>query len=171
MKDLAFFSFEHYPYDPCKIPWSVLYDEPELMRHIIQVWHEDGVPADVPMFVTEGNLSSGIERNLRGYFRRHLAGRLHRIVARRGRQGGLLLPLSAFADGAGLQQFSGHVRHVLPLTQSTKFSSRWRNFLSRNSSTWSGRSPEAESIRCIRPSPISRRCWPRTGHRLRSEAS
>ena len=59
MKDLAFFSFEHYPYDACKTPWGVLYDEPELMRHIIQVWHEDGVPADVPMFVTEGNLSPG----------------------------------------------------------------------------------------------------------------
>jgi hypothetical protein len=59
IKDLAFFSFEHYPYDACKTPWSVLYDEPELIRHIIQVWHEDGVPADVPLFVTEGNLSPG----------------------------------------------------------------------------------------------------------------
>ncbi|MFZ0796363.1 MAG: discoidin domain-containing protein [Terriglobales bacterium] len=57
IKDLAFFSFEHYPYDPCKTPWGVLYDEPGLIRHIIQVWHEDGVPADMPMFVTEGNLS------------------------------------------------------------------------------------------------------------------
>ena len=59
MKDLSFFSFEHYPYDACKTPWSVLYDEPDLIRHIIQVWHEDGVPADVPLFVTEGNLSPG----------------------------------------------------------------------------------------------------------------
>ena len=59
IKDLSFFSFEHYPYDACKTPWSVLYDEPELIRHIIQVWHEDGVPADVPLFVTEGNLSPG----------------------------------------------------------------------------------------------------------------
>jgi hypothetical protein len=59
MKDLAFFSFEHYPYDACKTPWSVLYEEPQLIRHIIQVWREDGVPADVPMFVTEGNLSPG----------------------------------------------------------------------------------------------------------------
>ena len=59
IKDLAFFSFEHYPYDACKTPWGVLYDEPELIRHIIQVWREDGVPADVPLFVTEGNLSSG----------------------------------------------------------------------------------------------------------------
>ena len=59
MNDLAFFSFEHYPYDPCRTPWGVLYDEPELVSHIMQVWHEDGVPADMPMFITEGNLSSG----------------------------------------------------------------------------------------------------------------
>jgi hypothetical protein len=59
MNDLAFFSFEHYPYDPCKIPWGSLYDEPELVNHIVQVWREDGVPAHMPMFITETNLSSG----------------------------------------------------------------------------------------------------------------
>ncbi len=59
INDLAFFSFEHYPMDPCRIPWGTLYDEPELVSHIIQVWHEDGIPADMPMFITEGNLSSG----------------------------------------------------------------------------------------------------------------
>jgi hypothetical protein len=58
MNDLAFFSFEHYPYDPCRVPWGSLYDEPELMTHIMQVWREDGLPANVPMFVTESNLSS-----------------------------------------------------------------------------------------------------------------
>src|ERR1700733_14905519 len=56
--DLAFFSFEHYPYDPCRIPWGSLYDEPELVNHIMQVWREDGVPTNIPMFITEGNLSS-----------------------------------------------------------------------------------------------------------------
>jgi hypothetical protein len=68
MKDLAFFSFEHYPYDPCRIPWSSLYDEPELMRHIIQVWHEDGVPDTLPMFVTEGNLSSAASETYQDIF-------------------------------------------------------------------------------------------------------
>ncbi len=68
MKDLAFFSFEHYPYDPCRIPWGVLYDEPELIRHIIQTWHEDGVPADMPMFVTEGNLSSAASETYQDIF-------------------------------------------------------------------------------------------------------
>jgi len=68
MQDLAFFSFEHYPYDPCRIPWGVLYDEPELIRHIIQTWHEDGVPADLPMFVTEGNLSSSASETYQDIF-------------------------------------------------------------------------------------------------------
>jgi len=58
LSDLAFFSFEHYPMDPCKIPWSTLYDEPYLVSHMLDVWHEDGVPRDVPMFITESNLSS-----------------------------------------------------------------------------------------------------------------
>jgi len=58
LKDLSFFSFEHYPYDPCKIPWGSLYDEPQLVTHIMQVWREDGVPKEVPFFITEGNLSS-----------------------------------------------------------------------------------------------------------------
>jgi hypothetical protein len=58
LNDLAFFSFEHYPYDPCRIPWGSLYDEPGLVSHIMEVWREDGVPKNVPMFITESNLSS-----------------------------------------------------------------------------------------------------------------
>jgi len=58
MRDLSFFSFEHYPYEGCKTPWGVLYDEPELVSHIMQVWRDDGVPANMPMFITESNLSS-----------------------------------------------------------------------------------------------------------------
>ena len=58
LNDLAFFSFEHYPYDPCRVPWGTLYDEPDLVNHIMQVWREDGLPPSVPMFITESNLSS-----------------------------------------------------------------------------------------------------------------
>ena len=43
--DLAFMSFEHYPYEPCKIQWSSLYDEPALISHIMEVWRDDGLPA------------------------------------------------------------------------------------------------------------------------------
>jgi hypothetical protein len=55
--DLAFYPFEHYPFVPCTVQWSSLYDEPALISHIMDVWREDGLPADVPMFVTETNLS------------------------------------------------------------------------------------------------------------------
>src|SRR5947209_2587463 len=58
LSDLAFFSFEHYPYEPCKYEWASLYDEPELISNIVQVWRQDGVPDKVPMFITEGNISS-----------------------------------------------------------------------------------------------------------------
>ena len=68
MNDLAFFSFEHYPYDACKTPWGVLYDEPELVSRIIKVWHNDGIPADVPLFITEGNLSSGASETYQDIF-------------------------------------------------------------------------------------------------------
>jgi F5/8 type C domain len=58
LADLAFFSFEHYPYDPCRYQWGSLYEEPALVSNIMQIWRDDGVPANVPMFITEGNISS-----------------------------------------------------------------------------------------------------------------
>jgi hypothetical protein len=58
LSDLGFFSFEHYPYDPCRYQWGNLYDEPQLVSNILRVWREDGVPSNVPMFITESNISS-----------------------------------------------------------------------------------------------------------------
>jgi len=57
LADLAFMSFEHYPYEPCRIQWSHLYDEPALISHILQVWRDDGLPPDTPLFVTELNIA------------------------------------------------------------------------------------------------------------------
>jgi hypothetical protein len=57
LADLAFVSFEHYPYSPCEITWKSLYAEPRLMKHILQVWRDDGVPKEVPLMVTESHLS------------------------------------------------------------------------------------------------------------------
>jgi hypothetical protein len=58
MSDFSFFSFEHYPYDPCRINWASLYDEPHLITHIMQVWRDDGLPPSLPIYLTESNLSS-----------------------------------------------------------------------------------------------------------------
>src|SRR5262249_32625690 len=54
---LAFMSFEHYPYEPCKYGWDDLYEEPRLIRQILQAWRNDGLPPSVPMFVTEANIA------------------------------------------------------------------------------------------------------------------
>ncbi len=57
LSDFAFMSFEHYPFPPCEIGWSDLYREPELIKHILQIWRDDGVPANVPLMITESNIS------------------------------------------------------------------------------------------------------------------
>jgi len=59
LSDLAFMSFEHYPYDGCETPWKNLYQEPQLLTHIMQVWHDDGLPPEVPLLDTETNAHGG----------------------------------------------------------------------------------------------------------------
>jgi hypothetical protein len=68
LNDLAFFSFEHYPYEGCRTPWGMLYDETELVTRIMQIWHEDGVPAETPLLITEGNLSSAASETYQDMF-------------------------------------------------------------------------------------------------------
>jgi hypothetical protein len=57
LNDLAFVSYEHYPFPPCDVSWPDLYREPELVQHMLQVWRDDGVPESVPLMITESNLS------------------------------------------------------------------------------------------------------------------
>src|SRR5262249_8961174 len=38
--------------------WNELYREPELIAHIMEVWRNDGVPPNVPLMMTEGNLAA-----------------------------------------------------------------------------------------------------------------
>jgi len=61
LSDLAFMSYEHYPYydGTCQGPWSNLFKEPEILTHIVQVWRDDGLPPNVPMFNTETNAPGG----------------------------------------------------------------------------------------------------------------
>ena len=59
LQDLAFMSFEHYPYDGCETPWENLYQEPELIKHIIKVWRDDGLPPGIPLLDTETNDHGG----------------------------------------------------------------------------------------------------------------
>jgi hypothetical protein len=59
LQDLSFMSFEHYPYDGCETPWENLYQEPELITHIMQVWRDDGLPTGLPLLDTETNAHGG----------------------------------------------------------------------------------------------------------------
>jgi len=59
LQDLAFMSFEHYPYDGCETRWTELYEEPQLIGHIMQVWRDDGLPPGIPLFDTETNAHGG----------------------------------------------------------------------------------------------------------------
>lgn len=59
LQDLSFMSFEHYPYDGCQTPWENLYQEPELITHIMQVWRDDGLPPGIPLLDTETNAHGG----------------------------------------------------------------------------------------------------------------
>jgi hypothetical protein len=58
--DLGFVSFEHYPFKRCETTWKTLYSEPDLVKHILQVWRDDGVPKDVPLMITEDALASSL---------------------------------------------------------------------------------------------------------------
>jgi F5/8 type C domain len=68
LNDLAFVSYEHYPFPPCEVNWSDLYREPELVAHMLQVWREDGVPAGVPLMITESNLSWALTQPMADVF-------------------------------------------------------------------------------------------------------
>jgi hypothetical protein len=61
LSDFTFFSFEHYPFlgRRASTQWSDLYKEPEFVSHIIQVWKDNGLPPNVPFFMTEGNFGGG----------------------------------------------------------------------------------------------------------------
>jgi hypothetical protein len=68
INELAFVSYEHYPFPPCEGSWSDLYREPELVSHILRVFREDGVPPNVPLMITESNLSWGLTAEMTDNF-------------------------------------------------------------------------------------------------------
>jgi hypothetical protein len=68
LSDLAFMSFEIYPFAPCEITWSDLYRGPEITSQILQVWRDDGVPENVPLINTESNISWGLTQAMTDIF-------------------------------------------------------------------------------------------------------
>ncbi|MGB9433224.1 MAG: hypothetical protein WBQ89_13345, partial [Candidatus Acidiferrum sp.] len=39
--------------------WDDLYLEPGLVHHVVQAWKDNGLPANLPFFMTEGNMGGG----------------------------------------------------------------------------------------------------------------
>ncbi|PYV55523.1 MAG: glycosyl hydrolase family 5 [Acidobacteria bacterium] len=115
LHDLAFVSFEHYPFEPCEITWKSLYAEPRLMKHILQVWREDGVPRDVPLMVTESHLAA------------ELTGPMSTIFA------GLWLAdsIGAFFEGGGAAYYHSPVQPQ-GLQNSCQGWASWSNFVSNS---------------------------------------
>ena len=68
LSDLSFVSFEHYPFEPCKLQWTDLYNEADLTRHILQVWRDDGLPPGTPMFISETNIAAGDDESFLDIF-------------------------------------------------------------------------------------------------------
>jgi hypothetical protein len=63
LKDLSFISFEHYPFmiNGFSPPndWETLYLEPGIMKHVLHMWREDGVPEEVPLIISESGITAG----------------------------------------------------------------------------------------------------------------
>jgi hypothetical protein len=111
--DLAFVSFEHYPFEPCGITWQTLYSEPRLMKHILDVWRADGVPRDVPLMVTESHLAA------------QLAGPMSTVFA------ALWLAdnIGSFFEGGGAAFYHSPIQPQ-PVEPSCSGSATWSNFVS-----------------------------------------
>ena len=63
LQDLSFMSFEHYPFlqNGFSPPneWDTLYMEPGIMKHVLHMWREDGVPKEVPLIISESGMTAG----------------------------------------------------------------------------------------------------------------
>jgi hypothetical protein len=110
--DLSFVSFEHYPFERCDVTWRSLYREPQLMKHILQVWWDDGVPKEVPLMVTESHLAAG------------LTGPMSTIFA------GLWLAdsIGAFFEGGGAAYYHSPIQPQTVQTSCLGWAS-WSNFV------------------------------------------
>jgi hypothetical protein len=61
LNDFTFFSFEHYPFmeRADTASWNDLLLEPGFVSHVVQAWKDNGLPANLPFFMTEGNMGGG----------------------------------------------------------------------------------------------------------------
>ncbi len=61
LNDLAFMSFEHYPFHACDEGDQLQDDllrEPSLVRGMVNIWHAEGLPKYTPILITESNFAA-----------------------------------------------------------------------------------------------------------------
>ncbi len=121
LQDLAFVSFEHYPFEPCTITWKTLYTEPALVKHILEVWRKDGVPAETPLMITESSLAA----QLTGPMSQNFAGLW------------LADNVGAFFEGGGAAFYHSPIQPQV-LQPSCLGWASWSNFLSDDQYTIKG---------------------------------
>ena len=68
LDDLAFVSFEHYPFNPCSVTWSDLYREPDVTRNCLDSFRQDGLPENVPLMNTESALTYALSNYMTDIF-------------------------------------------------------------------------------------------------------
>ncbi len=68
IQDLAFVSFEHYPFDPCAVNWADLYREPDVTRNCLDAFRQDGLPEGVPLMNTESALTYNLSNYMTDIF-------------------------------------------------------------------------------------------------------
>jgi hypothetical protein len=66
--DLAFVSFEIYPYDACTMGWDDLFRCPELTRSCLRAFWQQGLPKNIPLMNTESNLCGSLSRYMSDIF-------------------------------------------------------------------------------------------------------
>ncbi|MGC2769643.1 MAG: discoidin domain-containing protein [Candidatus Acidiferrum sp.] len=61
LNDFTFFSFEHYPFMGKNetASWNDLFLEPGLVHRVVEAWKDNGLPPNLPFFMTEGNMGGG----------------------------------------------------------------------------------------------------------------
>lgn len=58
--DLAFMSFEHYPFEGCEHGAALQHDlliEPSIVKTVVDAWRADGVPATTPLYISEAGFT------------------------------------------------------------------------------------------------------------------
>ena len=61
LDQLAFMSFEHYPFNGCEHGAALQLDllqEPSIIKGMVNAWRSDGLPPSVPMYITEANFTA-----------------------------------------------------------------------------------------------------------------